>query len=257
MTHTQRRRAESFGEDAQLYERARPGYPPELVQELAGGAALDVLDVGCGTGKAARAFAAAGCRVLGVEVDERMAEVARASGLDVELARFEAWEPSGRSFDLVVSGQAWHWLDPAVAPARAAEVLRAGGRLAPFWNYRDPSADAGETSAMSDVYRREAPELLHHGGSQGAFDYDAQTARHAAEIEACGRYAPCRVTRYHWSETFTTERWLDRLATQSEHRILEPGARARLFAGLREVLEERGGLIEVSYTTHCIVAERR
>ncbi|MFZ0170204.1 MAG: class I SAM-dependent methyltransferase, partial [Acidimicrobiales bacterium] len=72
----------------------------------------DVLDVGIGTGIAARQFQAAGCRVLGIEVDARMAEVARRCGLEVEVAAFEAWDPAGRAFDAVISGQTWHWVDP-------------------------------------------------------------------------------------------------------------------------------------------------
>ena len=57
-----------------------------------------------------------------------MAEVARRRGLAVEVAAFEAWEPAGRRFDAVVAGQAWHWIDPDAGAAKAAEVLRPGGR---------------------------------------------------------------------------------------------------------------------------------
>ncbi|WP_405148967.1 hypothetical protein [Sphaerisporangium sp. NBC_01403] len=42
---------------------------------------------------------------VGVEVDARMAEWARQRGLEVEVAAFEAWDPAGRLFDAVVSGQ--------------------------------------------------------------------------------------------------------------------------------------------------------
>jgi predicted RNA methylase len=49
----------------------------------------DVVDVGCGTGIAARQFQAAGCRVLGVEPDGRIADFARQSGVEVEVATFE------------------------------------------------------------------------------------------------------------------------------------------------------------------------
>jgi SAM-dependent methyltransferase len=70
-----------------------------------------VLDVGCGTGIAARQFQAAGCRVLGVDPDPRMVGLARQSGLEVEVAAFETWDPAGRVFDAVIAGQAWHWVD--------------------------------------------------------------------------------------------------------------------------------------------------
>src|SRR5580658_6025977 len=94
----------------------------------------DVLEVGIGTGISARAFRAAGCRVLGVDPDERMAGFARGGGLAVEIAKFEDWEPAGRTFDAVIAGQTWHWVDPVAGAAKAAGVLRPGGRLAVFWN---------------------------------------------------------------------------------------------------------------------------
>jgi SAM-dependent methyltransferase len=86
--------------------------------------------VGCGTGIAARQFQAAGCRVLGVDPDARMADLARRGGIEVEVARFEAWDPAGRDFDAVIAGQAWHWVDPVAGAAGAARALRPGGRLA-------------------------------------------------------------------------------------------------------------------------------
>jgi SAM-dependent methyltransferase len=114
-----------------------------------------VLDVGCGTGIAARQFQAAGCRVLGVEPDARMAGVARRFGVEAEVATFEAWDGGGRAFDAVVAGQAWHWVDPVAGAVKAAQVLRPGGRLAVFWNSFRPPADVGEAFAM--VHRRVVP----------------------------------------------------------------------------------------------------
>src|SRR5207302_3315261 len=75
--HEDRQRAGSFGEDAAQYDRARPSYPTELVDALMVDQPRRVLDVGCGTGIAARLLAERACAVLGVEADPRMAEVAR------------------------------------------------------------------------------------------------------------------------------------------------------------------------------------
>jgi len=68
----------------------------------------EVLDVGCGTGIAGRQFQAAGCTVLGVEPDRRMAALVRQRGLEVEVAKFETWNPAGRQFDAIIAGTAWH-----------------------------------------------------------------------------------------------------------------------------------------------------
>ena len=102
----------------------RPSYPPALIDALLADGERTVLDVGCGTGIASALFAARGCAVTGVEVDSRMAEIARAKGLEVEVSTFERWDDCGRRFDVVASGQAWHWIDPTAGATRAADVLR-------------------------------------------------------------------------------------------------------------------------------------
>ena len=95
--HDERELAEGFGENAAGYDRSRPSYPSALIERVvAGSRGPELLDVGCGTGIASRLFQRAGCRVLGLEVDPRMAAVARQSGIDVEVGRLEDWDPGGR-----------------------------------------------------------------------------------------------------------------------------------------------------------------
>src|SRR6201989_1168008 len=74
-------------------------------------------------------FRRPGGRGLGVDPDARMADLARRHGLEVEVSTFEAWHNAGRSFDSVVSGQAWHWVDPVAGTATAARAARPRGRL--------------------------------------------------------------------------------------------------------------------------------
>jgi SAM-dependent methyltransferase len=74
----------------------------------------------------------AGCRVLGVEPDSRMAGYARGRGIEVDVATFEAWDRAGRTFDAVISGQVRHWVDPVIGAAKAARVLRPNGCTALF-----------------------------------------------------------------------------------------------------------------------------
>jgi ubiquinone/menaquinone biosynthesis C-methylase UbiE len=102
--HQHRQVAESFGTDAERYDRTRPRYPEAMVERIvAASPGPDVLDVGCGTGIEARQFQAVDCKVLGVKPDARMADFSRHSG--VEVATFEAWDPAGRAFDAVVAGE--------------------------------------------------------------------------------------------------------------------------------------------------------
>src|SRR5690606_23708125 len=151
--HHAREAAESFGSDPARYDRTRPRYPERVVRAIAAASpGPDVLDVGIGTGIAARQLRAAGCRVRGVEVDARMAAFARDEGFDVDVARFEDWDPAGRTFDTVVSATTWHWVDPVAGAAKAARVLRPGGRLALLWNVFQAPPDVA--AAFTEVHRR-------------------------------------------------------------------------------------------------------
>jgi SAM-dependent methyltransferase len=184
--HHARQVAESFGADPARYDRARPRYPTTLMEAIVAGIpGPDVLDVGIGTGIVARQFQAAGCRVRGVDVDARMAAFARQGGLDVEVARFEGWDPAGRTFDAVVAGQTWHWIDPVAGAAKAATVLRPGGRLAVFWNVFQPSPEVAH--AFSEVYRQILPH--YDPWTRPALDaYAAIFAKAADGIRAVGAF---------------------------------------------------------------------
>ena len=58
-----------------------------------------------------------------------MARVAADNGIPLEQATFEDWRPSGRSFDLVVFAQSFHWVQPQAALDKIASILRPGALL--------------------------------------------------------------------------------------------------------------------------------
>lgn len=252
--HRDRERAEGFGSDAERYDRTRPTYPDELMAWLTGDAPGTAVDVGCGTGQVAGLLVAAGWRVVGVEVDERMADVARAKGLSVDVARFEEWTPSVRDVDLVCSGQAWHWIDPDAGLDQAATVLRRGGRLALFWNaYRYSSA---VQDVIGEVYGRHAPELLVDSVSLGTADERHRETDRSA-IAANGRFAEptSRVFEHH--RRLTIDQWLDELTTHSPHQTLGPARAEPLVAELAEALTSvTGDEVVVRYETSATTALR-
>jgi SAM-dependent methyltransferase len=257
--HRDRRRACSFGESAELYDRARPGYPAALIDDLTAEAPREVLDVGCGTGKASRLFLERGCNVLGVEPDPAMAAVARGHGVTVEDGTFEDWDPRGRTFDLVVAGQSWHWVDPVPGLAKVGAVLRPGGRFAAFWNL--DSYDAGTKAGLRAVYERVAPELV-DGSTRGGMALALRARERGdddeelAALRASGLFRDCEVRRYAWSQTYPTAVWLDRVSTHSDHRMLPPDRLAALLDALRSALAARGGEITVHFETLTVTATR-
>ncbi len=257
--HRHRQVAESFGGDAERYDRTRPPYPDALVDRiLAASPGRDVLDVGCGTGIEARQFQAVGCTVLGVEPDARMADFARHTGVEVEVAAFEAWDPAGRDFDAVIAGTAWHWVDPVAGAAKAARVLRPGGRLAPFHHvFQAPPA---VTEAQASAYRRVVPDsplnfsVLAAGPSLDL--YQPLFAKIADGIRAAGEFSEPEQWRFDWECTYSRDEWLDQLPTLGALTQLAPDQVAHVLAGVGAAIDAMGGSFTMAYTTVAVTAQR-
>jgi SAM-dependent methyltransferase len=250
-----RSRAESFGSVADLYDRARPTYPPALIDALLADGGRTVLDVGCGTGIASALFAARGCAVTGVEVDERMAEIARGKGLEVEVSSFERWEDRGRRFDIVASGQAWHWIDPRAGAVRATEVLRPGGRLGAFWNFGDPPADVRER--LAPIYDRLAPELVNYSVVLDARQREERIDLTVSGIASSARFGSIEVRHFPWVQTYRAIEWTDFLATHSDHQALGPARRERLLDEVADAVDAVGGTFEMPFETALVTAARK
>lgn len=247
--HLRRDRAESFGSIAADYDRYRPSYPPPLIDDLVALRPDTVLDVGCGTGKAATLLAARGLTVLGVEPDPAMAAVARTHGIHVEVGHFETWPDAGRRFDLITCAQAWHWVDPAVGPSRAAQLLRPDGTLALFWNYDDLEQRAQDV--VDRVYTQHAPELLARVGNGGG-RHDRQAF--VRDLADSGAFDSVGTHTYGWERAAPVESWLRRVGTQSEHLLLGPQRLTRLLDALREALSDTGPQIHSTGGTYTIRA---
>src|SRR6204780_1281354 len=254
----QRRVAESFGADAGRYDRARPSYPTAMVERIvAESPGRDVVDAGCGTGISARLFQAAGCRVLGVDPDPRMADLARESGLEVEVAKFEQWDAAGRSFDAVIAGQAWHWVNMAAGAAKAAAVLRPGGRLAVFWNAFDPPAEL--RAAFGAVYQRVVPDSPMAAGfwsRPASGQYLAMCDAAADGMRQAGAFGDPQTWRFDWSRPYTRAQWLDQVPTFGGHRLLPPKVQAELLIGIGEAVDAVGGAFTMDYATLVATAAR-
>ena len=254
--HHQRQAAESFGSDPERYDRARPRYPDVLIERIVAGAPGGlVLDVGVGTGIVARRFQAAGCKVLGVDADARLAEFARHSGADVEVSTFEAWEAAGRKFDAVVSGEGWHWVDPVAGAAKAAEVLRPGGRLAVFWNTGRPPA--GLEEAFAEVYCRVLPESLVARLGRRSIEeaHSAMCAKAADGMQATGAFDEPEQWRFDWAQSYTREEWLDALQTSGG--AIPQSQLPALLEGVADAIDAVGGSFTMNYLTFVVTAVRR
>ncbi|MET9229657.1 class I SAM-dependent methyltransferase [Lentzea sp. NPDC003310] len=253
------RLANSFGAEAARYDRTRPPYPEALVANLvAASPGPRVVEVGCGTGVLSRQLLAAGLEVLGVEHDERMAAFARGAGVDVEVGKFETWDPAGRAFDAVVAGQSWHWVDAEAGPRKAADVLRPGGVFVALWHvFGTPKAIA---DAYVAAYEKVAPRMQHRVGHDydEAFEaYRAGCVRTGDALVATGAFGEPVHWRSDWEQVFTTAEYADLMRTMSPMALLAPEQATRLLDEVGAAIDAIGGRFTQRYSTLAVAVPRR
>jgi len=132
-----RERALSFGPVASAYERFRPGYPDRLVDEVLTYAQIPIrtaLEIGAGTGKATRAFAARGIAVTATDPDAAMLDELHKHvppTVSTMQTTFEDLPPT-QTYDLVFAAAAMHWTDPVHRWSRVSALLNVNGVFASF-----------------------------------------------------------------------------------------------------------------------------
>jgi ubiquinone/menaquinone biosynthesis C-methylase UbiE len=166
---TARRYGRVFDQIAAEYDRHRPAYPDELLDQacqVAGiGRGDQVLEVGCGSGQLTRALVARGLRVTAIEPGNNLMALARrnlegAGEMEFVNAQFEdAFLPRER-FQAVFSASAFHWIDPQVSWQKAADVLVPGGTLAlvSYFGLEEPRSKQDQEAVLAAI-RKVAPDI--------------------------------------------------------------------------------------------------
>lgn len=235
-----------FGDSADVYDRSRPTYPPEVVEffvsTLRIGTGRRVCDLAAGTGIFTRLIADRGADLVACEPVEGMrAQLRRHLPTVAALAGAAEHLPFvAGSLDAVTIMQALHWFDGPAASAELHRVLRPGGRVGFAWNARDRSIEWVDAvwSVMDRVERR-APWRMHDGPSAGGEQFGDPNGwtegRAGAFTEG---FSPVSYHRFFHEQIVTPELVIDRVAGVSHVQILPETARHRVLAEVRAIVAE-------------------
>ncbi len=238
----------TFNSSAEWYDQIRPAYPDALINDVislsgipAGG---QILEIGCGTGKATRMFASRGYVMLCLDIGIDLAAVAvskfrNSANIEIVVSSFEEWEPDGRLFDLVIAATSFHWVDPAIAFVKSAAVLKSTGSLAVFWNTHIRQHE-GFFLRVQDVYRAYAPSMVRA----------VNTNEHYGEPASAALFENPIVRSYRWKVEYTAREYIDLLGTYSDHISLPAVERGHLFTGIADLIDrEYAGRVLKHYET--------
>jgi SAM-dependent methyltransferase len=233
--------SKAWGESAEVYERARPGYPPEAIDffhELGLGPDNDVLDLAAGTGKLTRALIAAGARVTAVEplfamrqmLQQRLPEATVMEGTAEKIP-----VPDG-SIDLVTVAQAFHWFDADAAAREIARVLKPGGGLGAIWNVRDESVEwIGMISELIAGPKSQTPD---HRSGKWRKPFDATRSQ----------FEPIRLETFRHIQEVSRADAVDVFASRSYVAALPEPDRNALLERVAEQVP-KNELVEIPYIT--------
>lgn len=249
-----------FGDIAELYDRVRPGYPRQALDDLievsgipAGGR---ILEIGCGTGIGTRSITGYNRPMLSLDPSPRMIAVARRTcaaypNVRFQLVSFEDWPLEEGAFHLTVAFQSFHWVRPEVGYAKAARTLAPGGTFALIWN-SPRSAGTALDQALDDAYDRLAPDLRTPAPGLGP-----ESSENVKRIDSTGMFGPVEWREYPWQAEYDTDRWVQFLSTSSDHIALPPDRREELLKTVHDLVEQHGGVYRVPVVTLMYLAKRR
>lgn len=255
MTDRLRLRA-TFDDIAETYDRVRPGYPAEIIADLAEltgiRAGTRVLEIGCGTGQLTVPLLERGAALTAVELGPRLAELAAAkTRAEIVVADFDTWTGPRKAFDLVVSATAFHWLDPDTRLTRIAELLRPGGSLATIATYHVlGGSETFFAQAQRECYARWYPTVRADEPRPRAEDIQFDR-----DLERGGLFGPITFRRRTWDADYSTADYLDLLRTYSSTLELPPRTRHDFLHDIGTLIDTRhGGRITKRYLTELRVA---
>jgi SAM-dependent methyltransferase len=248
-----------FDDAAQLYDEVRPRYPEEIIEHIIAFAALPaqgrVLEVGCGTGQMTLPFAQRGYTVVALDQGERLAALAAQHcqpypQVCVVPCAFEAWQDTLESYDLFLSAQAFHWIDPAYGFARAAELLKTGGTIALVWRL-ERSQGSAFWQATTPIYDTYNPQT-----SSGNLPLETKVDLYRQALRTSRQFTGMHEVRKALTKRYSGEEYLKLLQTFSDHRAMPEPNKSRFFEAISQVIVQMGGEVIRDYEIMMLLAKK-
>jgi SAM-dependent methyltransferase len=265
----------TFDDIAASYDRFRPVYSPELIDDVLELGKLregsNVVEVGCGTGQATRSLARKGLNIDAIELSPGMAALAASNLADfpnaeVHVADFEEWTP-GAPCDAVVAFTSFHLVDPARGYSAVRRSLRKDGSIVLVCTLRVVSGHDVFGARVASIFSSASPGMA-EASAVDAREIWKVAESHSADIgellsavmgvprfQTSPWFGPCTLRQRLWSATYTAQSYVELLGTYSTCNIVPAAQRDSVLNQVSTLIDrEFGGSVEITFLNIVVAA---
>lgn len=255
-----REEGRTFEKISSLYDRARISYPTQLIDDIVTYSGIRpngrILDVGCGTGQVTLLFAQRGYYVIGLDVGKEMIDVAKEKcssfpKISFKVGTFENITFSDASLDIIISGMAWHWINPESREEKAYRILRSGGTLALFWSY--------QRKEESDFVKAVGKVLDKYGGiDRGPAGSKVRQISDTLyeKLKGSQSFTSVEMREYNEDFEFSKKRYIDLVVSYGWVQVLSEEKRRNLVDDLQKLYKRYEEPLIIPYKYVLVLAKK-
>ncbi len=235
----------TFNNISKEYHLYRPNYPDGLIREIFTYLGLknpNILEIGCGTGKATLPFLKMGAKITAVDPGDKLIKIAKKHckkypQVKFFCQRFEDFADRESTFDLIFAAQAFHWINPKVGLPKVKKLLKPDGHFIILRN--DPKNEKKDKigNKIDKLLEKYAPELfkehpLHVKEAKGKFEQFEKIREKYFTLE--------KELFEDFKISFSGETLCKYLDTTSILQLFNERQKREAFREIRRFLKERG-----------------
>lgn len=252
--------SEMFNQAAEYYDKYRPGYPQEIIDSLISVTEItecsDLLEIGCGSGKATEQLIGKGFSILGIDPGEDLVRIGnerfKNKSVHFVKGRFEEYDFGQKKFDVIYAAQSFHWVPQPIGYQKCADVLKDNGCLALFWNMyvlNDNDTD------------KELLEISKRYGGIADFVTETECERRidsiVSEIADSNLFEKSTVIRKLWKQNYTADDFYGFVLTGNRFMQNSDADKKKAYTDIVALAEKNGGIIERPYLCVLYIAKKK
>lgn len=252
--------SEMFNLAAEYYDKYRPGYPQEIIDSLISVTGIsecsDLLEIGCGSGKATGQLIGNGFNILGIDPGEDLIRIGNERFINENVnfvkGRFEEQDFGQKKFDVIYAAQSFHWVPQPVGYQKCADVLKENGYLALFWNMY--VLDDSDTD-------KELLEISKRYG--GIADFVTETECESrinsivSQIVDSDLFEKPTVIKKLWKQNYTADEFYGFALTGNRFMQNSDEEKQKAYNDIVALAEKNGGIIERPYLCVLYIAKKK